>query len=78
MKPSIKRILHHAMAKSPVNEDAETLERVGRSIAAFVEAQKDPSVNSHPETFIIELPVQDHETARRCFDVIALLQEIYE
>ncbi len=74
MTASIKHTLRRAVAGTDEPADAETLERVGRSLAAFIEAENNSNADAHPEAFIVELPIQDHETARKCFDMLELLQ----
>jgi hypothetical protein len=76
MPDSIQHTLRHVVDGSFKHADAETLERVGRCIAAFIEAEKKGDPAAHPEASIVELPVLDHEVARRCFDMLFLLQNL--
>lgn len=76
MATSLRQNLHRAMVDTKTQFDAETLERVGRCVAAFVAAEARGVAGLHPETYIIDLPVQDHEAARACFDMLELLRAI--
>ena len=76
MTRSIKHTLRRAMAGTCEHASPETLERVGRSLAAFIEAENNGNADAHPEASIVELPIEDHETARKCFDMLELLREL--
>lgn len=78
MNRSLKQSLHRALGNPEQDASPETLERVGCCIAQFMKAARSGADSFHPEAFIIELPIQDHETARKCFDMLRVLQELHD
>jgi hypothetical protein len=76
MTSLIERNLRRAMAATNTRFKAETLERVGRCVAHFIDAESRGDCDLHPESFIVELPIEDHEAARACFDMLELLRDI--
>ena len=56
--------------------DEQSITRIGEKLAVFLEAVNSGTTPPHPEILILELPVQDHEMARSCFDMIDLLKEL--